>query len=211
MANLKIQKNNHKKRGKNSRKENGQRRRDSFAVTRHTSLRTRTYISSRLSLLFGWRVKRRPESYVVPTQTRGLKASLRVQNVCVTAPLKGPQVQIRTTGLGVKGINAKRNFRVTFYGKKNNELLENFCITHFVLRHLPPPPTPYALFSCLWDGSATRNNPTLPFSTPEPVFFGGLCCGGDKGEALGSTMLAYKHDLSPSCFLSFFPSSNIYL
>ena len=142
MANLKIQKNNHKKRGKNSRKENGQRRRDSFAVTRHTSLRTRTYISSRLSLLFGWRVKRRPESYVVPTQTRGLKASLRVQNVCVTAPLKGPQVQIRTTGLGVKGINAKRNFRVTFYGKKNNELLENFCITHFVLRHLPPPPHP---------------------------------------------------------------------
>ena len=33
----------------------------------------------------------------------------------------------------------------------------------------------------------------------------------DKGEALGSTMLAYKQDLSPSYFLYFFHSSNIYL
>lgn len=48
---------------------------------------------------------------------------------------------------------------------------------------LPPPPL-CALFSCLWDGSATRNTHTLPFSTP-CFFRGGVVGGGGQGRSSG--------------------------
>ena len=68
---------------------------------------------------------------------------------------------------------------------------------------LPPPPL-CALFSCLWDGSATRNTNTLPFSTP-CFFRGGVVGGGGTREKLWGRQFLHTNRiyLLPTFYPSF--------